>query len=88
MLQHDLFPKPVAAPRALKCLKVRSLGRAFSSVSESQTILRLPNGKYRNKKSMPGDVEVAAPGGSGLPLPSGVGVGAGGICYSDDAYRF
>jgi hypothetical protein len=34
---HGLFTKPVAAPWALKCLKVRSLGRAFSSVSDSHT---------------------------------------------------
>jgi hypothetical protein len=31
---HGLFTRPVAAPWALKFLKIRSLGRAFSSVSD------------------------------------------------------
>ena len=37
---HGLFTKLVAAPWALKCLKIRSLGRVFSSVSESHTSKR------------------------------------------------
>jgi hypothetical protein len=37
---YGLFTKPVAAPWALNCLKIRSLGRVFSSVSDSHTGLR------------------------------------------------
>ena len=37
---HGLFTKPLAAPWALKCLKIRSLGRVFSSVYDSHTSLR------------------------------------------------
>ena len=34
---HDLFPELNAAPWAPRCLEIRSLGRDFSSVSESHT---------------------------------------------------
>ena len=37
---NGLFTALVVVPWALKCLKVRSLGRAFSSVPDSHTGLR------------------------------------------------
>ena len=37
---RGFFTKPVAAPWALKCLKIRSLGRVFSSVPDSHASLR------------------------------------------------